>query len=260
MKDSKLHYGHRDRMRERFITHGAEVFATYELLEMLLYNVISYKDTNDTAKLLIKTFGTLENMFSATDEEILAIRGVGKRTLDLIRSLAVLTPVREGDKAEREESEIPNAVPDTRFTDYTKAGLIAVRLFEDCSSQYATFVIVLDNKMNVIGTKKLFDTDLASSRVRSEAFIDEAIRLGGASVMIAHNHPYGPAFPTPGDIATLNMLLFDLEKAGITLVENFIVCGNKFVGTLDIRSVEFSADSPIRDFLLTREEYYARNS
>ena len=44
--DAQVHSGHRQRMRDKFIRHGADVFDTHELLEMLLYYVIPYKDTN----------------------------------------------------------------------------------------------------------------------------------------------------------------------------------------------------------------------
>jgi len=262
MKDSKLHYGHRDRMRERFITHGPDVFATYELLEMLLYSVISYKDTNDIAKLLMKKFGTLDALLTASDEEILEVRGVGKRVLELIRALSSLNidTTHEGTEARSSVGKPTQSGEELSFCDYKSAGESVVRLLADYPSQYVTFVIVLDNSMNLIGAKKLFDHDLANGTVRSQVFINEIVRLSGSAAIIAHSHPFGPAFPTVGDMATSSMLAHDFERAGITLAENFIVCGKKFVGTLDIRSIEFSSELPIHKFLLSRESYYAENT
>ena len=49
VKDTKaknIHKGHRQRMREKLVRAGDVAFNTYELLEMLLYYVIPYKDTN----------------------------------------------------------------------------------------------------------------------------------------------------------------------------------------------------------------------
>ena len=48
--NSLIHLGHRQRMKDKLSNHGARIFDTYELLEMLLYNVIPYKDTNPIAK------------------------------------------------------------------------------------------------------------------------------------------------------------------------------------------------------------------
>ena len=55
--DSRIHEGHRQRMRSKLLTHGQRIFDTYELLEMLLYHVIPYKDTNPISKRLLAAFG-----------------------------------------------------------------------------------------------------------------------------------------------------------------------------------------------------------
>ena len=47
--NSKIHEGHRSRMLSKLSLYGQRIFDTYELLEMLLYRVIPYKDTNPNA-------------------------------------------------------------------------------------------------------------------------------------------------------------------------------------------------------------------
>ena len=56
LPDEKLHAGHRARMRRKFLSYGPRIFDTYELLEMLLYYAIPYKDTNPIAKRLLMEF------------------------------------------------------------------------------------------------------------------------------------------------------------------------------------------------------------
>ena len=68
--DSEIHSGHRGRMREKLLLHGARIFDTYELLEMLLYHSIPYKDTNPVAKRLLHRFGGLDGVFTASHEEL----------------------------------------------------------------------------------------------------------------------------------------------------------------------------------------------
>ena len=45
ISDENIHDGHRCRMKAKLLSHGRSIFDTYELLEMLLYYVIPYKDT-----------------------------------------------------------------------------------------------------------------------------------------------------------------------------------------------------------------------
>ena len=58
-EESLIHKGHRQRMRDKLLTYGSKVMQSYELLEMLLFYVIPYKNTNPTAKRLILKFGSL---------------------------------------------------------------------------------------------------------------------------------------------------------------------------------------------------------
>lgn len=50
--------GHRKRMRQRVLAHGAQGLADYELLEMLLFYGVPRRDTKPMAKNLINQFGS----------------------------------------------------------------------------------------------------------------------------------------------------------------------------------------------------------
>ena len=59
---SNVHKGHRDRLRKRFLEEGLDSFAQHEVLEILLYNIIPYKDTNELAHRLIDHYGSLVSL------------------------------------------------------------------------------------------------------------------------------------------------------------------------------------------------------
>ena len=44
-----VHAGHRERLRGSFVENGADSFRTHQLLELLLFYAIPYKDTNPIA-------------------------------------------------------------------------------------------------------------------------------------------------------------------------------------------------------------------
>lgn len=44
-----LHDGHRQRMRQQFLSHGPQSMADHELLELALFYAIPRRDTNETA-------------------------------------------------------------------------------------------------------------------------------------------------------------------------------------------------------------------
>lgn len=66
--------GHRKRMRQRVLAHGAGGLADYELLEMLLFYGVPRRDTKPLAKSLINQFGS----FSAVlDSASAVLQGAG---------------------------------------------------------------------------------------------------------------------------------------------------------------------------------------
>lgn len=82
--DTDVFAGHRDRMRAKLRSFGTEHFETYELIEMLLYNVITRKNTHPTAKLLLKEFKTLNSLFSAEREALSGVLGIGKSCAEFL--------------------------------------------------------------------------------------------------------------------------------------------------------------------------------
>ena len=253
MNSSKenLHVGHRKRMREKLALHGDRVFHTYELLEMLLYHAVAYKNTNSQAKSLMARFGSIDAVFSATKEELMQVDGVGEKIADMILAVGSLD-LRHIPASN--EKNIPI------FEDYEKAGRYFVDYFKDCRG-YSVVMIMLDNKMELIGKEVLYNIDFSSGAVRSSRFIDVAVRAGCAVAIIAHNHPYGPAFPGEGDIVTNNMIAGDLLEAGVTLAEHYLVSGDRFVGFMTAPpTAAFSQNSPVMRFIESKEGYNARNS
>ena len=69
-KTKPRHSGHRDRLRERAAKGGIEALPDYELLELLLFRSIPYKDTKPLAKDLLARFGGLEGIGAATHEAV----------------------------------------------------------------------------------------------------------------------------------------------------------------------------------------------
>ena len=53
-----IHEGHRQRMKERFLANGLDGFSDHEIVELLLFYAIPYRDTNPLAHELTKHFGS----------------------------------------------------------------------------------------------------------------------------------------------------------------------------------------------------------
>ena len=244
-KSDNLHAGHRARMRDKLFTHGREVFHTHELLEMLLYHVIPYKNTNPTAEALLRRFGNIEGVFSASDEELLSVEGIGPRILDLIKAASAV----DVEKSTETFSQIVSR----RFDDYKEVGEFFAEYFE---GKFASEVVLLllNNKMEYISCESIAMSDFDTAAIKVEPFIDAAISGRAAVAIIAHNHPYGPSFPTVGDKVTNDMIFRSLCGAGILLAEHYIVTGKRYLGFMKNISTRFSQQIEIENFLRSKEE------
>lgn len=240
----RLHAGHRGRMREKFLQFGQDVFHTHELLEMLLFHAVKQRNTNPIAKELINKFGSLDGVFSATREELLSVSGVGEKIADMIIDIGKIS-VEGVLKSENSEK--------SRYDDYDSLGAFFCEYFEGCF-EYKVAMIMLNSRLECIGISDMYNCDYGMSAVRSEKFIDEAIKHRATVVAIAHNHPFGPPFPTPQDLATNDMLFDALSRVGITLMEDYVVSGRDYVGYMRNLDAAFSQSTYIGKFLTSKSE------
>lgn len=84
---NNIHAGHRGRMRERFKASGFDNFQPHEVLEVLMYEFIPVRDTNPLGHALIEHFGSVENVLTASPEELTKVPGIGKKTAERIAQI-----------------------------------------------------------------------------------------------------------------------------------------------------------------------------
>lgn len=241
--EEQVHKGHRKRMRRKFSDFGAIVFDTYELLEMLLYYTVPVRDTNPISKKLLQTFGSLEGVLSADREALLTVDGVGEKTADFIitagKALAFFS--LDGAKAE------------SRFEKYDVLGRFVAEYFEQ-KEQYVQILLSFDNDMHLLGIDELYECDHSSAAVKSNKYMDAALKRGATVAVIAHNHPYGPAYPSEGDRATTNMIQKSLGNIGVLLAEHYVVSGARYVGFMNHLESAFAQKPRIVEFLRSKKE------
>ena len=105
MANEGLHSGHRQRMREKFLDYGRDIFHSHELLEMFLFHAVPSKNTNPIAKNLLSRFTTLEGVFSAARDELLSVEGVGPKIADMILSVGKIDVFAENEETVKMHEE-----------------------------------------------------------------------------------------------------------------------------------------------------------
>lgn len=224
--DENPHKGHRERLRNRFLSEGLRSFEPHNALELLLFYAIPQKDTNPLAHRLIRRFGGLSGVFAAPAEELMKVEGVGECAAALIKLIPELNRSIEKDKSASR--------PGSRF-DYRQTGEYLNRLFADKDREEVRAVFY-DQMLNCLG-----DTVLHTGNINSASFslrkLSDAIGAYGASYLVlAHNHPGGVPIPSGEDLDTTREVKKFLAPLRVTLLEHYVVAGDRWQGIM--KSVE----------------------
>ncbi len=72
--------GHRSRIKQAYLEHGGDKMTDVHLVELFLSLLIPRKDVKPIAYSLLNRFGKIENVFSASYDELISVDGIGDNT------------------------------------------------------------------------------------------------------------------------------------------------------------------------------------
>ncbi len=213
-KGSKnIHRNHRQKVREKFYETGFKGMSPHNVLEMLLFFGIPYKDTNPIAHELINRFGSLSAVFEASQTELQSIKGMTENAACLITMMLPLYKQYTEDLFKRNPT----------FNDSAEAVDFLRKLYIDKTNIESIYVLCFDGKDSLITYRVLSEGDINSSTVDYRKLASIVLETKAASVIISHNHPHGIALPSKADIdATMDMLSF-LETLKVKLKDHIIL-------------------------------------
>ncbi|MBU3076540.1 RadC family protein [Sphingomonas quercus] len=206
--------GHRARMRERLLRHGAETLGDVELVEYLLMLAIPRRDTKPLARRLLREFGDIERLISAPPEALMAMDGVGETVaaafkiaqgvaIRLLRQRTLEQPVLAGWEA----------LLDYLHADMAHIGIERVR------------VLHLDRRNRLLRDEVMAEGSVDQAALHVREVIARAIQLGSSALILVHNHPSGDVKPSRQDIALTREVVDAGRPLGITVHDHVIVGG-----------------------------------
>ena len=212
-----LHDGHRKRVIDTFLQNGMDGMHPHEILEMLLFYAIPRKDTNETAHLLLDTFGSLSAVFDAPYEELLKIKGIGQNTAALLKMIPQLA------RAYLSDGSIPRII-----ASFEDAAACLVPKFIGRTKE-TLFVLCLDNKNTLTGCVMAEEGSVNSAEISIRRIAEITVKYNAAAIVIAHNHPGGTAIPSKEDLDTTKKLMEFCKSIGVPLLDHLVVSDGDYV-------------------------------
>lgn len=216
-KKKNVHEGHRERMRNKYVNKGIEVFEQHEILEMLLFYAIPRKNTNDIAHRLLEACGSLSAVFDAPID-ILMQQGLSYNAAVLLHMIPDLSRAYQSDKFDNEEKIITDE----------NIGKKMVHLFAG-KNEECVYAFFLDAKGKEKYSGIISKGDSSSAPLFSKDIVSIAARCKAVTVIIAHNHPSGVAFPSRADLEATADIADALDTIGIHLADHIIVADRDYI-------------------------------
>ena len=219
-KSPNIHEEHRNRMREKYLK-ARDAMPDHEILEVLLFSVISRKNTNPIAHALLRRFGSLEAVFDADVNSLMEVEGVGEKTAFFLKEIRYLWKRIETGKSSQQTLDT-----------YEKLARYLIACF--CGeTKEAVYVLLLDARAHLISCKKLFEGTVTTSSIDARKIAEYAIINGAARLVVAHNHLSGSVEPSDEDISATRYLRRVLHGIDLILEEHFIIAGSSYCPLID---------------------------
>ncbi|PWM52755.1 MAG: hypothetical protein DBX60_04010 [Bacillota bacterium] len=181
-----MHEGHRQRMLERLESAEGSL-QEHELLEILLFNAIPRKNTNELAHRLLSTFGSLRAVLGAEMAELKAVPGVGESTAAYLRIIGIFYA-----RAQLKEPELPSAFSFAAFRPFL------IERFEGAREEYVE-LYSLDGKDCVKNVRRFSSEKSFQASVDPKEISRFLVEAKPAAMVAVHNHITGPATPSRED-------------------------------------------------------------
>jgi DNA repair protein RadC len=220
--DTPHYHGHRDRLRQRLITAGADNLPDYELLEVILFASNPRADVKPLAKDLLGQFGGFAELLSA-EPDTLAAAGLG------LAGIAALKSAREAAlrlmRSQLHERPVVNSWDN--LIDYCTAQIAHGRVEE-------FHILFLDRKNVLIKHERQHRGTIDHTPVYTREVLKRALELGASALILVHNHPSGDPSPSKADIAVTKDIVKAAQPLGVTVHDHLIIGRGRHTSLRDL--------------------------
>lgn len=207
--DENYHVGHRQRLRDKFVTGD---LADYELLELLLSYAIPRRDLRKVAHRLMETYGGIYQILCAPLESLQAVYGMGQNSAILFK--AAHQAMIRGYRHCLETNSI--YYDDNALLNYCKLQVGGLPIEE-------LHILYLNQDSFLLKDEKHSKGTTDESAAYPREIMKQALKLEARKIVIVHNHPTpNKSFSKPDIEMTLQMQSI-LASVGIELVDHYIV-------------------------------------
>ena len=211
-KDAKFYTGHRERLREKFLSNQ---LADYEKLELLLGYAIPRRDVRPLARSLVKEFGGVYQVLSASVDDLVKVKGVGRNTAIFLKLVQQMMQI--GYMGQLKETPIFH--DEKILHNYCRITLAGKQVEE-------LHILYLDTNLKLIADEIHSKGTVDTSAIYPREIARRALELNARSVVMAHNHPTSVNSFSSDDVEVTQQVKKALSVLDIALYDHLLVAND----------------------------------
>ncbi len=201
-----------ERPREKLLRCGAGALSDAELVALWLGTGCDGQDAVALARALLRDFGSLRALLSASERRLCAQRGVGPARFARLQASLEL--------CRRHHLEVLQSGPMLQSPRAVREYLVS-RLRDRDHEVFCC--LFLDNRHRLLAFEELFRGTIDGASVYPREVVKRALERRAAALIFAHNHPSGIAEPSQADEFITRRLKEALALVDIRVVDHLIV-------------------------------------
>ncbi|WP_153445895.1 RadC family protein [Vibrio algicola] len=200
------------RPREKLLARGALALSDAELLAIFLRTGLQGMNAIELADHLLKQFGSLRALLSASQAQFCDYKGLGPAKFAQLQAVVEMTK-----RYLAETMKKGDALTSPENTKQYLSSMLRDRHRE------AFYVLFLDNQHRVVEDEILFEGTIDAASVYPREVVKRAMQHNAAALILAHNHPSGIAEPSDADRRITRRLVDALALVDIRILDHFVV-------------------------------------
>lgn len=198
--------------REKLLIRGPQSLTDAELLAIFLRTGTRGMNVLELADFLIKDFGSLRKLFSASEQDFCQHKGMGQAKYVQLQAVVEMTQRYLAETLSRGDA----------LTSPEQTKLYLSSVLRDRQRE-AFYILFLDNQHRVIKDEVLFEGTIDAASVYPREVVKRALHHNAAALILAHNHPSGVAEPSQSDRRITRRLTDALGLVDIRVLDHFVV-------------------------------------
>ncbi len=212
-EDAPHYFGHRERLRDRFMSAGGDVLPDYEMIELILFRAIPRRDVKPLAKALLARFGSFAEVVSARPERLKEVEQMTEAAIIEVKIVQAAAQRFAKSSLEKRRS----LTSFSAVLDYCRTAMAFLDREE-------FRILFLDKKNALIADEVQSIGTVDHAQVYPREVMRRALELNATAMILVHNHPSGDPSPSGADVQ-LTQEIVALGKSLNVAVHDHLIIG-----------------------------------